>query len=75
MRRAIDGCAACGRPWDEHTDEEKRSGCKQLVLCWCGHDTELHAVDGRGVTPEPYCEADGCDCPRYQPRPRQEVRA
>lgn len=32
----------------------------------CGHAAEIHALDGRGVTPEPYCEADECACPRYE---------
>jgi hypothetical protein len=31
----------------------------------CGHDWDIHAVDGHGVTPEPYCEEDECECPGY----------
>lgn len=32
----------------------------------CGHDADLHALDGRGVSPGPYCEhEDGCACPSY----------
>ena len=38
-------CMVCGRPYAEHTPEERASGCKRQRMAWSGGRT--HAAGGR----------------------------